>query len=174
MVKNPPTNSEDSGLTPGSGISPSEGNSNLLIVFLPGKSQGQRSLEGYSPWGCKGSDTTEHNPVHSICLYLSIWSYLFSVSTMFWKPIHVLWLSKWWFHNYFITLFIDSLHNVPLPNAPQCQSSHQHPYHLHFPTTTNNVAVNMELCLCLCPCLCLYLYLSPWAELLSHRVCCCC
>ena len=29
------------------------------LVFLPGKSQGQRSLVGYSPWGCKESDTTE-------------------------------------------------------------------------------------------------------------------
>ena len=28
-------------------------------VFLPGKSHGQRSLEGYGPWGCKESDTTE-------------------------------------------------------------------------------------------------------------------
>ena len=28
-------------------------------VFLPGESQGQRSLAGYSPWGCKESDTTE-------------------------------------------------------------------------------------------------------------------
>ena len=28
-------------------------------VFLPGKSHGQRSLVGYSPWGCKESDTTE-------------------------------------------------------------------------------------------------------------------
>ena len=28
-------------------------------VFLPGKSQGQRSLEGYSLWGHKESDTTE-------------------------------------------------------------------------------------------------------------------
>ena len=27
-------------------------------VFLPGKSQGQRSLAGYSPWGHKESDTT--------------------------------------------------------------------------------------------------------------------
>ena len=27
-------------------------------VFLPGKSQGQRSLEGYSPWGLKESDMT--------------------------------------------------------------------------------------------------------------------
>ena len=29
------------------------------LVFLPGKSHGQRSLAGYSPWGRKKSDTTE-------------------------------------------------------------------------------------------------------------------
>ena len=29
-------------------------------VFLPGKSQGQRSLVGYSPWGPEESDMTEH------------------------------------------------------------------------------------------------------------------
>ena len=28
-------------------------------VFLPGKPHGQRSLVGYSPQGCKESDTTE-------------------------------------------------------------------------------------------------------------------
>ena len=28
-------------------------------VFLPGKSHGQRSLAGYSPWTLKESDTTE-------------------------------------------------------------------------------------------------------------------
>ena len=28
-------------------------------VLLPGESHGQRSLVGYSPWGCKESDTTE-------------------------------------------------------------------------------------------------------------------
>ena len=28
-------------------------------VLLPGKSHGQRSLVGYTPWGCKESDTTE-------------------------------------------------------------------------------------------------------------------
>ena len=27
-------------------------------VFLPRKSHGQRSLGGYSPWGCKESDTS--------------------------------------------------------------------------------------------------------------------
>ena len=29
-------------------------------IFLPGKSHGQRSLVGYSPWSCKESNTTEH------------------------------------------------------------------------------------------------------------------
>ena len=31
----------------------------LTPVFLPGKSHGQRSLGGYSPWGLKESDITE-------------------------------------------------------------------------------------------------------------------
>ena len=33
-------------------------------VFLPGKSHGQRSLVGYSPWGCKESDTTKQLHFH--------------------------------------------------------------------------------------------------------------
>ena len=35
-------------------------------VFLPGKSHGQRSLVGYSPWDCKGSNTTEPPSTHEI------------------------------------------------------------------------------------------------------------
>jgi len=34
------------------------------LVFLPGKFHGQRSLEGYSPWGRKESDMTEHTHTH--------------------------------------------------------------------------------------------------------------
>ena len=34
-------------------------------VFLHGKFHGQRSLMGYSPWGCKESDTTEHALIHT-------------------------------------------------------------------------------------------------------------
>ena len=33
-------------------------------VLLPGKSHGQRSLVGCSPWGCKESDTTERPHFH--------------------------------------------------------------------------------------------------------------
>ena len=32
----------------------------ITPVLLPGNFQGQRSLAGYSPWGCKKSDMTEH------------------------------------------------------------------------------------------------------------------
>ena len=36
-------------------------------VFLPGKFHGQRSLLGYSPWGCRESDTTEQLSTHHAC-----------------------------------------------------------------------------------------------------------
>ena len=38
----------------------------LTLVFLPGKPQGQGSLEGYSPWGCKESDRTEWLSTHTL------------------------------------------------------------------------------------------------------------
>ena len=42
----------------------------LTLVLLHGKSHGQRSLVGCSPWGCKESDTTEW--LHfSLSLYVS-------------------------------------------------------------------------------------------------------
>ena len=53
LVENPPTNAGDLGSIPGSGSSPGEGKWQPTPVFLPGKSHGQRSLPGYSPWGCK-------------------------------------------------------------------------------------------------------------------------
>ena len=34
------------------------------VVLLSGKSHGRRSLVGYSPWGCKQSDTTEQLHFH--------------------------------------------------------------------------------------------------------------
>ena len=64
MVKNLPANTEDArgtGLIPGWGRSPGGGNGNLLqYSCLGSQSHGQRSLVGYSPWGHKQSDMTEH------------------------------------------------------------------------------------------------------------------
>ena len=43
--------------------------------FLPGKSHGQSSLVGYSPWGFEDLDPTEqthtHTYIHSLSIYLS-------------------------------------------------------------------------------------------------------
>ena len=50
------------GLIPRLGRSPGGGNGSLF----PGESHGQRSLEGYSPKGCKESDTTERLSTVSI------------------------------------------------------------------------------------------------------------
>ena len=38
-------------------------------IFLPGKFYGQRSLMGYSPWGHKELDTTEHAHTHTHTIY---------------------------------------------------------------------------------------------------------
>ena len=57
-VKNLPANAEDLGPTLRLGRSPGEENGNTP-VFLPGKSQGQRSLVSYSPWEQKELDMTE-------------------------------------------------------------------------------------------------------------------
>ena len=52
-------NAADLGSIPGSGRSPGEGNGNPLQDSCLEKSHGWRSLVGYTPWGCKESDTTE-------------------------------------------------------------------------------------------------------------------
>ena len=65
MVKNSSAIAEDTrdmGLFPESGRSPGEGNGNpLQYSCLKKKFHEQRSLAGYSPWGHKESDMTEHS-----------------------------------------------------------------------------------------------------------------
>ena len=56
-VKNSPFYAGDMCSIPGLGRSPGEGNGNPLLVFLPGKSHKQRTMVGYSPWGCKKTQT---------------------------------------------------------------------------------------------------------------------
>ena len=57
--KGPACDAGDLGVKPGLGRSFGEGIWQPTPVFLPGEFHEQRSLVGYSPWGCKGSDTTE-------------------------------------------------------------------------------------------------------------------
>ena len=49
----------DMGSIPRSGRSPWRRAWQPTPAFLPEESHGQRSLMGYSPWGCKESDSTE-------------------------------------------------------------------------------------------------------------------
>ena len=69
VVKNLPANAgdiTDVGSIPGSLRSPGGGQGTWqpTPVFLPGEAHGQSSLAGYSPWGCKKSDATEHTYSH--------------------------------------------------------------------------------------------------------------
>ena len=57
-------NSGDTSLIPGSRRSPGGGKWQPTPAFLPGKSHGQRSLVGYSPWGHKESDMTATKHTH--------------------------------------------------------------------------------------------------------------
>ena len=61
VVRNSPVSAgdlRDVGSIPGVGKIPWRREWQPTPVFLPGESQGPRSLAGYSPWGCKELNTT--------------------------------------------------------------------------------------------------------------------
>ena len=47
-------------------------------VFLPGESRGQRSLAGYSSWGCKESDVTDRLTLQALLWFLNVCRVLFA------------------------------------------------------------------------------------------------
>ena len=72
----------------------------LTPVFLPGKFHGQRSLEGYSPWGHRESNTTEWLSLSSFSLFL--FNGLMNKAAMMaqWTLYgldneHLLWMNGW-------------------------------------------------------------------------------
>ena len=79
LVKNLPASVEDTrdtGSIPGSGRSP-EGGHGIPLRILAWRIHTQRSLEGYSPWSCKESDTTEHLPLLTLSkqiIFQSVWA----------------------------------------------------------------------------------------------------
>ena len=69
MAKNLPANAgdaRDEGSIPGLRRSPGEGNGNPLQYSCLEKFHGQRSLAGYSSWGRKETDTTQHAHTHTL------------------------------------------------------------------------------------------------------------
>ena len=74
VVKNPPTNAGDikrRGFDPWIRKIPWKKAWQPTPVFLPGKFNGQRSLAGCSPWGCKEWDTTKQLSTHTYPKQLS-------------------------------------------------------------------------------------------------------
>ena len=74
-VKNPSADAGGTrytGLIPGQGRSPWRRKWQPTTVFLPGRSHGQRSLVGYSLWGCEESDTIERLAFSHASQYLLI------------------------------------------------------------------------------------------------------
>ena len=70
VVKNPPANAGDTkdlGSIPGSGRAPGVGSGSPLQYSCLENPHGQRSLAGYSPWGCKELDMTEHIGFTQVC-----------------------------------------------------------------------------------------------------------
>ena len=69
VIKNPPASEgdmRDSGSIHGLGTSPGVGNSTVArSSILTWEIHGQKSLVGYSQWGCKESDTTERVHTHT-------------------------------------------------------------------------------------------------------------
>ena len=65
MVKNPPAKGENLGSIPGLGRSPGGGHGNTFQYPCLKNPNGQRSLVGYSPWGCKELDMSGRLNVHT-------------------------------------------------------------------------------------------------------------
>ena len=56
-------------------------------IFLPGESHGQRSLAGYSPWGCKEWDTTERLTLLSCISYTCIFKTMYLFICLCWALV---------------------------------------------------------------------------------------
>ena len=81
-------NAGDLGLISWSGRSPGQGNGNpLQSAFLRGKSLGQRSLVGYSPWSCKSplDLATKAPPQCVFCLH-KLW-FILCLAAIYFTPL---------------------------------------------------------------------------------------
>ena len=71
VVKNPPVNAgrcRECKFDPWVGKIPWKRKWQPILVLLPGEFLGQRSLAGYSPWGCKELDMTEQLTLNNMVI----------------------------------------------------------------------------------------------------------
>ena len=114
VVTNPPASAGDLGSVAGSGRFPWRREWQPTPVFLPGEFHGQRSLAGYSPWGCKELDTIEQLTLTYILktllddLILSAWELTVKWALLMWCPEE----------KYEILIGIDNMYTGSF--SPQC------------------------------------------------------
>ena len=93
MVKNWPLgDTRDVDLIPGLGRSPGVGNGNPLSYSCLGNFM-DRSLVGYSPWGCKESDKTEyiHVPTYIHITFSTVYLFFFPIEFPYHSPVLLFW-----------------------------------------------------------------------------------
>ena len=93
VIKNPPVMQEMKGteFDPWVGKIPWRRAWQTTPVFLPGESHGPRSLAGYSPWGCKELNVTEHAHYNSTIL-----RYFYVSGTLYTLSHVILMIAHWW------------------------------------------------------------------------------
>ena len=110
----------DPGLWPGLGTPPWRWKWQPTPVFLPGEFHGQRSLAGYSPWGCKDLDTTEwltlnFHELKGACIfsdYSFVWVY--AQNSDCWIIWQLLFLVFWGTSILFSIVAAPNLHTQPI------------------------------------------------------------
>ena len=70
-------------MIPGSGRSPGGGHGKPLQYSCLENPHAQRSLSGYSPWGCKESDTTEVTEHERILVFAKTSIFVFAKTSIF-------------------------------------------------------------------------------------------
>ena len=110
-------------------------------VLLPGKFHGWRSLVGYSPWGCKESDTTER--LHFLSFYSSFWRRKWQPTPVFlprkshgWRGLvgYSLWGCK----------KLDMTKQLTHTHTHRQESSTKYEFHLAY--IDNSTSNNQSLC----------------------------
>ena len=85
MVKNPPAMQENWAQCQGLGRSPGGGHGNPFQYSCLENTHGQRSLAGYSPWGCKESDMTEQLSTY-MCVCVCVYTHTYINESIFCTP----------------------------------------------------------------------------------------
>ena len=89
-------------------------------VLLAGKSHGRRNLVGYSPWGCKESDTTERLHFTSLCCTWRSLLCVLSCTTSRGKAINHLHLHMKLYSKSFLPIGFPRQHKILCPGERSC------------------------------------------------------